>query len=74
MKGLAYWHRYSDGLADTGVGIFTDEIDLPHSKKGKIRNTIERVFETIQLKKVLIELSCKLTVFSFQDSRAIQEE
>lgn len=56
------------------VGISTNEVDSPYSKKGKLRKTIERAFETIQLNKALIELLCKCTVLSYWDSMAIQEE
>lgn len=71
------WHMgISAHYRVASVGnISTDDVASPSSKKGKIRKTFERAFENIQLtKEWIIELSCKLTVLSFWDSMAIQEE
>lgn len=56
------------------VDISTNEVHSHYSKKGKIRKTIERAFETIQLNKALIELLCKHTFLSSWESTAIQKE
>ena len=62
------------GVAAAVVDISTNEVDSPYSKKRKIRKTIERAFETIQLNKALIELLCKYTFLSYWESMAIQKE
>lgn len=53
------------GVAAAVVDISTNEADSPYSKKRKIRKTIERAFEIIQLNKALIELLCKHTFLSY---------
>lgn len=53
------------GVSAAVVDISTNEVDSPYSKKSKIRKTIERAFETIQLNKALIELLCKYTFLSY---------
>lgn len=51
MKGLTHWHSTQYRVAAAVNNISTDEADSPSSKKGKIRETMERAFETIQLNK-----------------------